>query len=181
MAQAWGYNVGQQGNGPGIIGIIGLSLFAITLAFSLKKSNPIQIVGVVLIAIFMMSALMRGSIAIGELIPASGEYVMALTVFLLGFSIWTSTSHQMFQVSRGGRIATISLLTFSHAVALYSYMEFYVKRGSELGTFRTISLKQQWWWNSGISPNFVYWTACAAFAAFLYMMWEMISSPSRAE
>ena len=180
-AQAWGYNVGQQGNGPGVIGVIGLSLFAITLAFSLKKSNPIQVVGVILISIFMMSALMRGSIAIGDVIPASGEYVMSLTVFLLGFSIWTSSSRQVFQVSRGGRIATISLLTFSHAVAFYSYMEFYVKRGFELGTFKTISLKQQWWWNSGISPNFVYWIACASFPVFLYLMWEMVISTSQDE
>jgi hypothetical protein len=181
IAQAWGYNVGQQGNGPGIIGVIGLSLFAITLAFSLKKANPIQIVGVTTIAVFIASAQLRGSIAIGELTPSSGEYVMSLTVFLLGFSIWTSASQQMLQISRSGRIGVIALLTFSHAVALYSYMEFYVKRGSELGTFKTISLQQQWWWNSGISPNFVFWIACFAFAAFLYSIWETVISPVQDE
>ena len=181
MAQAWGYNVGQQGNGPGIVGIIGLSLFSITLAFSLKKANPIQIVGVILIAFFMLTVQLRGSLAIGELVPASGEYVMALTVFLLGFAIWSANSHQMFQSSIGGRITTIILLVFSHAVGLYSYMEFYVKRGTELGTFKTISLQQDWWWNSDISPNFVYWTACAAFAGFLYFLWLAVSLPAQAE
>jgi hypothetical protein len=181
IAEAWGYKVGQQGNGPGVIGVIGLSLFVITLAFSLKKANPIQIVGVASIATFIASALLRGSIAIGELVPASGEYVMALTVFLLGFSIWSSTSQELFQISRGGRIGTIALLTFSHAVALYSYMEFYVKRGSEIGTFKTISLEQQWWWNSEISPNYVYWIACAAFAGFLYLMWTAVTLPTEDE
>jgi hypothetical protein len=179
IAEAWGYKVGQQGNGPGVIGVIGLSLFAITLAFSLKKANPIQIVGMASIAVFIASAQLRGSIAIGELVPASGEYVMALTVFLLGFSIWSSTSPELLQISRGGRIGTIALLTFSHAVAFYSYMEFYVKRGSETGMFKTISLRQQWWWNSGVDPNYIYWIACTAFAAFLFFIWETAISPEQ--
>ena len=106
---------------------------------------------------------------------------MSLTVFLLGFSIWASASQQMLQISRSGRIGVIALLTFSHAVALYSYMEFYVKRGSELGTFKTISLQQQWWWDSGISPNFLFWIACFAFAAFLYSIWETVISPVKDE
>lgn len=181
IAQAWGYNIGQQGNGPGTIGIIGLCLFAITLAFSLRKANPIQIAGVTLIAVFTATAQLRGSIAIGELIPASGEYVMSLTVFLLGFSIWTSTSQQFLEISRGGRIGIISALVFSHSLALYSYMEFYVKRGSDLGTFKTISLQQQWWWNTGVSPNLVYWIACFAFAAFVYFLWESAIPPVQDE
>ena len=175
IAKAWGYNVGQQGNGPGIIGIIGLSIFVVTLAFSLINGNLIQISGVVLIALFMISALMRGSIAIGELIPASGDYVMALTVFLVGFSIWKSTTKLELQTSRGGRITVISLLAFSHAIALYSYMEFYVKRGFEIGTFKTVSLEQQWWWQTDISPNFVYWIGSIAFAPFLYFMMSTIN------
>ena len=175
IAQAWGYNVGQQGNGPGIIGIIGLSLFVVTLAFSLIKGNLIQISGVVIIALFMISAFMRGSIAIGELIPASGDYVMALTVFLLGFSIWKSTTKLELHTSRGGRTVIISLLAFSHAIALYSYMEFYVKRGIEIGTFKTVSLEQQWWWQTDISPNLVYWIGCVAFVPFLYFMLSTIS------
>ena len=175
IAQAWGYNVGQQGNGPGIIGIIGLSIFAISLAFSMVRANWIQVLGVVLIALFMISAHMRGSIAIGELIPATGDYVMALTVFLLGFSIWQSTTKLELHASRGGRITIISLLAFSHAIALYSYMEFYVKRGFEVGTFKTVSLDQQWWWQSDISPNFVYWIGSIAFAPFLYYMLSTIN------
>lgn len=170
LAQAWGYNVGQQGNGPGIIGIIGLSIFAISLAFSLNRGNLIQIIGVAVITLFMISVHMRGSIAIGELIPASGDYVTALTVFLLGFSIWKSTTKLELHTSRGGRITIISLLAFSHAIALYSYMEFYVKRGFEIGTFKTVSLEQQWWWQTDISPNFVYWIGSIAFAPFLYFM-----------
>jgi hypothetical protein len=177
IAQAWGYNVGQQGNGPGLIGIIGLSLFAVTLAFSLIRGNTVQILGVLIIAVFMISAQMRGSIAIGGLIPASGDYVMALTVFLLGFSVWTSTSPIELYATRGGRIATMFLLTFSHAIALFSYMEFYVKRGFEIGTFKTISLEQQWWWNSDISPNLVFWLGSAALAPFLYFMLSTVSQP----
>lgn len=175
IAQAWGYNVGQQGNGPGIIGIIGLSIFAISLAFSLNRANLIQIIGVAVTTLFMISVHMRGSIAIGELIPASGDYVMALTVFLLGFSIWQSTTKMEFHATPGGRITIISLLAFSHAIVLYSYMEFYVKRGFEVGTFKTVSLEQQWWWQTDISPNFVYWIGCAAFAPFLYFMLSTIN------
>ena len=175
IAQAWGYNVGQQGNGPGIIGIIGLSIFAISLAFSLKRGNLIQIIGVAVITLFMISVHMRGSIAIGELTPASGDYIMALTVFLLGFSVWKSTTKLELHTSRGGRITVISLLAFSHAIALYSYMEFYVKRGFEIGTFKTVSLEQQWWWQTDISPNFVYWIGSIAFAPFLYFMMSTIN------
>jgi hypothetical protein len=125
----------------------------------------------------MISAQMRGSIAIGGLIPASGDYVMALTVFLLGFSVWTSTSPIELYATRGGRIATMFLLTFSHAIALFSYMEFYVKRGFEIGTFKTISLEQQWWWNSDISPNLVFWLGSAALAPFLYFMLSTVNQP----
>jgi hypothetical protein len=149
--------------------------------FKLSGISPCRVHVLILIVFFMLTVQLRGSLAIGELVPASGEYVMALTVFLLGFSIWTSSSHQVFQISRGGRITTIALLVFSHAVGLYSYMEFYVKRGSELGTFKTISLQQDWWWSSDISPNIVYWTACAAFAGFLYFLWAAVSLPERDE
>jgi hypothetical protein len=181
IAQAWGYNVGQQGNGPGIIGIIGLSIFVITLTFALQNANPIQAVGAISIVLFMISSYMRGSIAIGELVPASGEYVMALTVFLLAFSIWSSTSHQIFQSSRGGRVSTIVLLSFSHSIAFYSYMEYYVKRAVNIGTFETISLEQKWWWSSEISPNLVYWIGSAAFASFIFFMFETVNQPSSVE
>jgi hypothetical protein len=181
ITQAWGYNIGQQGNGPGIVGIIGLSLFVITLSFALQNVNPIQALGVVSIILFMIVSHMRGSLAIGELIPASGEYVMALTVFLLGFTLWTSRSIQNFQSSRRGQITTISLLTFSHAIAFYSYMEYYVKRGAKIGTFETISLNQSWWWNSDINPNSVYWIGSAAFSMFLCFMWTAVNQPSTDE
>lgn len=177
IAQAWGYSIGQQGNGPGIIGIVGLGIFFISLAFSLKNATQIQVSGVIAIAVFLFMAHIRGSLSIGELVPASGEYVMALTVFLLGYAIWTSSSKEFFHSSRGGRVTSISLLTFTHAIALYSYMEFYVKRGNEVGSFKTISLKQSWWWDTGFSPNAVYWMGSVAFALCLLIIWSMINQP----
>jgi hypothetical protein len=56
-------------------------------------------------------------------------------------------------------------------------MEFYVKRGFEIGTFKTISLEQQWWWNSDISPNLVFWLGSAALAPFLYFMLSTVNQP----
>ena len=181
VAQAWGYNVGQQGNGPGIVGIIGLSLFALTLVFSLQKASIIQSVGTSIIAAFITITLMRGSMAIGELVPASGEYVLALTVFLLGFAIWMSNSENQFHTANGRRVAAIALLSFSHAVAYYSYMEFYVKRGSETGSFKTISLDQIWWWDSSVSPNLVYWIGSLTFLAFMGFIWSFVLEPSKVE
>jgi hypothetical protein len=181
IAQAWGYNVGQQGNGPGIVGIVGLSLFVLILVFSLQKASIIQSVGTSIIAAFIAITLMRGSMAIGELVPASGEYVLALTVFLLGFAIWMSNSENQFHTANGRRVATIALLSFSHAVAYYSYMEFYVKRGFETGSFKTISLDQIWWWDSSVSPNLVYWIGSLTFLALMVFIWSFVLEPSKVE
>ena len=42
VADWWGYQVGQGGSGPGVVGLIGVVLFFLNLAFALQKSDFVQ-------------------------------------------------------------------------------------------------------------------------------------------
>jgi hypothetical protein len=99
-------------------------------------------------------------------------------------SIITSKSDQQFMTRRGNRRTTISLLSITHALCLFTWMESYIK-GSQipgffsrqtLGTFYQFNLNGGWWWNTWISPNLVYLLAVASFTSFLVFAWRVVDS-----
>jgi hypothetical protein len=184
LVEPFGYSIGQSGSGPGIVGIIGLSLFVLGFSHALQNSNRKQISIVLIIFSFLNVVIFKGSVLVGSLVPLRGTYVLGLIAFLLGMSIITSQSERQFMSHRGNRRTAISLLSISHALFLFTWMELYTK-GSQipgffssqtLGFLHNINLNGGWWWNSWMGPNFIYFIGVCCFPIFLVFTWRVVDS-----
>ena len=184
LVEVFGYSIGQQGSGPGIVGIIGLSLFILGLGHAMQNSDKQQLVIVFIILFFLNVVMFKGSVLVGLLIPLPGTYVLGLITFLLGMSILTSQSNLQFMSHRGNRRTVISLLSITHALFLFTWMESYTK-GSQvpgffsrqtLGAFYKLSLGGGWWWNSWIGANFVYLLGVCCLPIFFVFAWRVVDS-----
>jgi hypothetical protein len=181
IVSAWGYRIGQQGNGPGIIGVIGVSLTAATIAFAFRNSQALQKALISFVVFFMYLVIFRGSSIIQTLVPASGEYILGLTVFLIAMIIYTSHSESQFLERRSAQITCVTLVTFSHILSFYWYFEFYVKRGVSIGVFDDLSLQQRWWWPTQINPNAVFLIGVTSFPLALLTAWKTTEATERVE
>ena len=184
LVEVFGYAVGQQGNGPGLVGIIGLSLYIACWVVALHgiKGNDFAINA--LIISFLFVVMYKGSLLLNSLIPMPGTYALGLMTFLLGMSIITSPSEQQFLSHKGNRIAAISLLSITHALTLYSSMELYTQGNPAPGFFNaqmldassSLSLSGGWWWNTWSSPNWVFLSGIVSFPVFLHFAWRVVGS-----
>lgn len=168
IAEVWGYEVGQSGNGPSFSGIIGLSLFVLALYTSLRFAASHQLIFVGLAVMFLVMVNYWGLLSLG--LQAPGHYSAALVSFLLGVTILYSSNRDFFMSSKTTRKIAIGLLGYSHAAALYSYMDLYVTGGENEGTIKSLPL-QGWWWNSWSNPNWVLLIGVLAFPISLYFAW----------
>ena len=184
LVEVFGYAVGQQGNGPGLVGIIGLSLFVACLTFSLQCASKDSLMFVGIVMLFLAIVMYKGSLMVNSLIPLPGTYALGLMTFLLGMSIITSRSEQQFMSRKGNRIVTISLLSITHALTLYSWMELYTHGNQSRGIFGSqtldssnrLSLDGGWWWNTWSSPNWVFIGGIISFPVFLHFVWRIVGS-----
>jgi hypothetical protein len=170
----WGYKIGEHGNGPGIIGIIGLSLYAISLSFALQKSDLRQRLVTISLSITICALLAKSTLSTGSLFPLTGAYTHGLVSPLLGITILLSNSKSQFMSTMGNRRTAIALISFAHAVAFYNWMEFFTRRGQNVGYFEQLSLNGTWWWDTWISPNFVFLAGALTFSVFLTLAWRTI-------
>ena len=181
IGDVWGYHVGQSGSGPGILGIIGLSLFVVAIAFALQRSNRLQQCMVATISLFTCIAVYRGGLAMGSIVPPTGVYVIGLVSAIMGIAVLTSTHNLQLMSTRGNRLTVIALLSFAHILALYSWMEFYTRRGNNIGFFAKFSLRDAWWWGQETNPNLVFTIGTVFFPVFLVFAWMSVEDPASTE
>ena len=174
VADWWGYSIGQSGSGPGIVGIVGLLLFFTSLAFALQKSDVRQRAIFSIFSFIVLGMLTKSTIALGGIVPAPGVYSLGLAAPWLGVTIAFSKTEFQFMSSIGNRKVAISLLSFIHAIYFYSSMEFHQRRGDGIGFYQNLSLNGTWWWDSWISPNFVFLSGAVFFSMFLTYAWKSI-------
>ena len=150
----------------------------------MQNSNKQQLVIVLIILSFLNVVMFKGSVIVGSLVPLPGTYVLGLITFLLGMSIIASQSNLQFMSHRGNRRTVISLLSITHALFLFTWMESYTK-GSQapgffsrqtLGAFYKLSLGGGWWWNSWIGANFVYLLGVCCLPIFFVFAWRVVDS-----
>ena len=175
VADWWKYNVGQSGRGPGIVGLIGITLFAINFAFALQKSDFFQRLAAVSFTLIVFVLLAKSSSVVDSLVPLSGVYTFGLAVPWLGIAIANSKNPSQFMSTVGNRRTAISLLSLSYSIYFYSLLEFYTRRGKNLEYFESISLNDEWWWNIAIGPNVVFSIAAIMFPVFLISVWRTVS------
>lgn len=174
MAEWWNYSIGENGSGPGVVGLIGVTLFAINIAFALQKSNLRQRVLFLLFTVIAFALFAKSSSVVAVIIPLSAFYTLGIAVPWLGTTIANSENNRQFMSTRGNRRSATLLLSFSHAVFFYNLLEFYTRRGVGLGYFQKISLNDVWWWNIWIGPNVVFIAGAILFPVFLASMWRSI-------
>jgi hypothetical protein len=175
VADWWKYNVGQSGRGPGIVGLIGVTLFAINFAFALQKSDFFQRLAAISFTLIVFVLLAKSSSVADSLVPLSGFYTFGLAVPWLGIAIANSKNPSQFMSTVGNRRTAISLLSLSYSIYFYSLLEFYTRRGKNLEYFDSISLNDEWWWNIAIGPNVVFFIAAIMFPVFLISVWRTVS------
>jgi len=174
IADGLGLGVRLVDLGPNLIGIIGVMLFAYALSRSLTNSNIFQVLSVVSTAVFIFLAMYRITLNWPEQIGPSGVYVVQLLTVMLGLSIALSDHDQDFLLKVSHRTMFISLLAITHALALFSRMEWAVRPNNELNdTYFNLSLNGGWWWNSPIGPNVVYLMGALAFPTWLIVSWNV--------
>jgi hypothetical protein len=173
-ADWWTYHIGQNGSGPGIVGLIGVCLFTINIAFALQKSDIHQRLLFISFTATVFLLLAKTSSVAGSIVPLSGFYTLGMAVPWLGLTIVNSQNNFQFMSSIGNQRTAIALLTFSQAVYFYTLLEFYTRRGKNLGYFETLSLDDVWWWNIGIGPNVVFLIEALLFPLFLITLWRTI-------
>jgi hypothetical protein len=181
IGDVWGYTVGQGGSGPGILGIIGLSLFIVAIAFALQRASRLQQCMVAAISFFTFAAVYRGGLAIGGIVPPTGVYVTGLVSAIMGIAVLFSTHNQQLMSSRGNRSSVIALLSGAHLLAFYSWMEFYTRRGKNIGYFEKFSLRDAWWWGRETNPNMVFIIGVVFFPIFLAFAWKNVNNSESTE
>jgi len=174
VADWWGYSVGQLGNGPGIIGLVGVSLFATYMYALMQEANRRQIFATSTLAIFILLALFRATTAVQSIVPLTGVYTFGLVAPLIGLTALYSNAEPKRLISTGMMSFTVVAVALMHALAFYHWMEFFTRRGVNVQFYETFSLTDSWWWNSSVSPNWVFIAGSIAFSFFLWSAWKSI-------
>lgn len=174
IADWWNYSIGQNGSGPGVIGLIGVLFFGFNLAFALQKSNLHQRVLFTSFTLIVFVLFAKSGSVIGVMVPPTAFYTLGLAVPWLGLAIASSRNKLQFMSSVGNRRTAIWLLSFSHAVFFYNLLEFFTKQGVSTRYFEKISLNNVWWWDIWIGPNTVWVAGAVLFPVFLSAMWRSI-------
>ena len=176
IADAFGLGLRYHDIGPNTIGIIGLFLFAYSLSSWLKNGNRISYFAVAFTTFFLFLVMFQISFNWPETTPATGVYTAALLPVILGFSAIYAESTEGITRTRSSLFLIISLLSFSHALTLYSKFEWSVRSSEVNDTYTRLSLDGSWWWNTAISPNHVYLIGVLAFPIWLFFSWSAVNA-----
>jgi hypothetical protein len=181
VADWWGFSVGQQGNGPGIIGLVGVSLFAVYMFALLQNGDRRQMLAVGALSAFILLALFRATTAVLAIVPLTGVYTFGLVAPLIGIAAVHSHSNIDQLTSNGIAKFTVVLVGLVHALSFYHWMEFFTRRGVNTQFYDKFSLAGTWWWSSSLSPNIVFGIGSTAFFVFLAFAWNSLPSNSLVE
>ena len=174
IADWWGYRIGQQGNGPGIVGLMGVILFSIYMYASLRHASRKQIFVSSALSIFIFLVLFRATTAVLGIVPLSGVYTFGMSAPLIGLTLVFSNIENKHIFENGLVKFTLITLSFIHTLTFYHWIEFFTQRGVDTGFFYKFSLKGTWWWDTWVSPNFVFFFGAALFPVFLTFAWRSI-------
>jgi hypothetical protein len=181
VADWWGYSIGQQGSGPGVIGLVGVILFAVYMYALLRSADRCQLFAVICLSLFIFLALFRATTAAAHFIPLTGVYTFGLIAPLIGLTALYSKTEPAKLLSTGMTSFTVIAVALMHALTFYHWMEFFTRRGVNVQFYETFSLADSWWWNSSVSPNWVFFFGSIAFSAFLCSAWKKVKDGSLSE
>ena len=174
VADWWSYSIDQQGSGPGVIGLVGVVLFSIYMYALLQSADRRQVFVVSALSLFILLTLFRATLAAGRFIPLTGVYTFGLVAPLIGLTAVYSKIEPTKLLSTRTTSITVISVALIHSLAFYHWMEFFTRRGVNTQFYEKFSLVDSWWWNSSVSPNWVFFTGSITFTAFLWSAWKSI-------
>jgi hypothetical protein len=173
---AWGGLGGLYPSTPPMVGYIGLSIALGSLVVAFNKPNRLQVFSTSLIALAILGAVYQqqniGRYLVGDMVAP--RYIMGMVAVLLGIATLTSRDSYNIFFKKHFRIGGTALLSIAHSVALYSNMDRFITFGlGTTGTFKGFGQEDRWWWDSSISPYFVWGLGSLAFGVFLIAVWQV--------
>jgi hypothetical protein len=173
---AWGGLGGLYPSTPPMVGYIGLSIALGSLVVAFNKPNRLQVFSTSLIALAILGAVYQqqniGRYLVGDMVAP--RYIMGMVAVLLGIATLTSRDNYNIVFRKHFRIGGTALLSIAHSVALYSNMDRFITFGlGTTGTFKGFGQEGRWWWDSSISPYFVWGLGSLAFGMFLTAVWQL--------
>jgi hypothetical protein len=129
-----------------------------------------------LIALAILGAVYQqqniGRYLVGDMVAP--RYIMGMVAVLLGIATLTSRDSDKIFLKKHFRIGGTALLSIAHSVALYSNMDRFITFGlGTTGTFKGFGQEGRWWWDTSISPYFVWGLGSLAFGMFLTAIWQL--------
>jgi len=177
VADGLGLGIRYFDIGPNVIGIIGVSLFSIALAFNLRGASNAAKLTSCLTLVFIFIIMFRMTAVWNQLVPPVGAYTASLLTFLLGISSVDTTNNSDVYGSKLWRVSFITLISYAHFLSFYSRLEWSTTPlglRENIGTYANIDLNQGWWWNSSVSPIAVLILGSIAFSGWLIFTWYSI-------
>lgn len=177
IADGLGLGIRYFDIGPNVIGIIGVALFSITLAFNLRGANQVTKLLSALTLTFIFIVMFRMSAIWNTLAPPVGAYTASLLTFLLGLTAIDNSEKNEFYSSRSWKYTFVSLIAYSHFLSLFSRFEWSTtptELREQIGTYSIINLSSGWWWNTFVPPLAVLVIGSTAFFAWLLFSWNWV-------
>jgi len=171
----WGGLGGLYPSTPPVVGIVGLTVAAAIVISATRRVNTIQMISSIFLVLLILGATFQqqnvGRFFVGDMVAP--RYLMGLVAVLIAVLILTSTSIDQFYDVRHFRIGAISALSITHAIALYANMDRFISFGlGSTGYFNGLNQTGGWWWDTSISPYFVWALGSLSFLLFMVTIWQ---------
>ena len=166
----WGGLGGLYPSTPPVVGIVGLSVATAIVIFATRRINTIQVISSMFIVLLILGATFQqqnvGRFFVGDMVAP--RYLMGLVAVLVAVLVLTSKSDEQFYDVKHFRIGALVALTITHSIALYSNLDRFISFGlGSTGYFKGLSQVGGWWWDTSISPYFVWALGSLSFLLFM--------------
>jgi hypothetical protein len=162
---------------PPIVGIVGVSVFAIVSMASLADAQKWRITSVSVIAIFAatvsMFILSEGKFVVGEVVQP--RYLLPLLPLFVAVATVSNQNFNAFIGAKIRRHVVISLLITTQAISIFTNLKRYVV-GLDNPLIINLNANNEWWWLESISPAGIFVMTTVSFGVFVIFLWQTLMS-----
>jgi hypothetical protein len=161
---------------PPIVGICGVSLFAITIYNALsigELRRTLSLAAIVGFAYLMVVMILNeGNFVVGEIVQP--RYILPLLPLIVGIVSADNATFDETIRRRKWQFTFISILTVTQSISIYTNVRRYVT-GLDMPFLLNLDVRREWWSQSFISPNFTFLVSSISFSIFLFFVWRSFS------
>jgi hypothetical protein len=167
---------------PAVVGILGISLFAIVTFSALTIDDRWRFASAGTITLFgyvmVMYVLNQGHFVVGEVVQS--RYILPLLPLLIGIVSAQNASFDAIVRQKFSRTTFIFMLTVTQAISIYTNIRRYVT-GLDKPLALNLNSASEWWSQNYISPNLTFLITSISFSVFLYLIWSLLVGQKKSE